>query len=166
GNPLGLESTVTAGVISAIGRALVSPLGEMTDLIQTDASINPGNSGGPLVDGAGRVVGINTAVISGARGIGFAIPAEAVRRFLAGVGGSGVRPVAQRDRLHLRLSVLLQAAEDGRRAPRRPPGACSPWTSASPSTASLWPALTRSGPPSGGQDAVPSGWKLCDRGEG
>ncbi|MBO2519362.1 MULTISPECIES: S1C family serine protease [Limnochorda] len=114
GNPLGLESTVTAGVISAIGRALVSPLGEMTDLIQTDASINPGNSGGPLVDGAGRVVGINTAVISGAQGIGFAIPAEAVRRFLAEVDGSEVRPLGQRDRLYLGLSGIPQMLEDGR----------------------------------------------------
>ncbi|MEW6047668.1 MAG: trypsin-like peptidase domain-containing protein [Bacillota bacterium] len=89
GNPLGLEATVTAGVVSATGRTLRTPNGVMENLIQTDASINPGNSGGPLVDAQGRVVGINTAVIMGAQGIGFAVPAAAVRDLLARYGRTG-----------------------------------------------------------------------------
>jgi S1-C subfamily serine protease len=79
GNPYGLSWTVTAGVVSALGRSL--PLGrgqELRDLIQTDTPINPGNSGGPLVDAWGRVVGITTAVMPHARGVGFAVPAAAV----------------------------------------------------------------------------------------
>lgn len=89
GNPLGLEATVTAGVVSAKGRSLRTPAGVMEGLIQTDASINPGNSGGPLVDAAGRVVGINTAVVMGAQGIGFAVPASAVRDLLERYGRTG-----------------------------------------------------------------------------
>ena len=74
GNPFGLNWTVTAGVVSALGRKLpVSPGVELTDLIQTDVPINPGNSGGPLVDAQGRVVGITTAVMPYARGVGFAV---------------------------------------------------------------------------------------------
>ncbi|HEY8425700.1 MAG TPA: trypsin-like peptidase domain-containing protein [Limnochordales bacterium] len=89
GNPLGLEATVTTGVVSAKGRTLATPTGLMANLIQTDASINPGNSGGPLVDASGRVVGINTAVILGAQGIGFAVPVSAVRDLLARYGRTG-----------------------------------------------------------------------------
>jgi Do/DeqQ family serine protease len=77
GNPLGLDNTVTAGIISAKGRTISD---KRVDFLQTDAAINPGNSGGPLLNSQGQVIGINTAIIQGAQGIGFAIPINTVKR--------------------------------------------------------------------------------------
>jgi serine protease Do len=79
GNPYGLAHTVTRGILSARGRAL-GESGPEAPLLQTDASINPGSSGGPLYDLDGRLVGINTAIVEGAHGIGFALPVDFVRR--------------------------------------------------------------------------------------
>jgi len=87
GSPFGLEQTVTAGIVSAKGRVIGS--GPYDDFIQTDASINPGNSGGPLLNMDGEVVGINTAIISGGQGIGFAIPANLAKGIIGQLKTTG-----------------------------------------------------------------------------
>jgi S1-C subfamily serine protease len=80
GNPLGFAATVSAGVISAVGRAMRGHAGRMLEnVIQSDVALNPGNSGGPLVDSRGRVVGINTAIILGAQGLSFSVPSDTAR---------------------------------------------------------------------------------------
>ncbi|MFK7959062.1 MAG: S1C family serine protease [Phycisphaerales bacterium] len=81
GSPLGLHATVSAGIVSALGRSLRGQDGRLIDdVIQHTAPINPGNSGGPLLDSSGRVIGINTAIIAGAQGLGFAVPATTANR--------------------------------------------------------------------------------------
>jgi len=107
GNPYGLSWTVTAGVVSALGRQL--PIGNglaLRDLIQTDVPINPGNSGGPLVDAQGRVVGITTAVMPHARGVGFAVPVSSILAALS-------RFEEMRRRDGARLGIVAVPAEDG-----------------------------------------------------
>jgi serine protease Do len=87
GNPFGLSQTITAGIVSAKGRVIGN--GPYDDFIQTDASINPGNSGGPLFNAEGRVIGINTAIIAGGQGIGFAIPINLAKGTIAQLRDSG-----------------------------------------------------------------------------
>jgi len=87
GNPFGLAETVTAGIVSAKGRVIGS--GPYDDFIQTDASINPGNSGGPLFNGKGEVVGINSAIIAGGQGIGFAIPVNMAKEIIEQLKADG-----------------------------------------------------------------------------
>jgi serine protease Do len=87
GNPFGLSQTVTAGIVSAKGRVIGN--GPYDDFIQTDASINPGNSGGPLFSAQGKVIGINTAIIAGGQGIGFAIPINMAKGIIAQLRDSG-----------------------------------------------------------------------------
>jgi 2-alkenal reductase len=97
GNPFGLSRTLTQGIISALGRRLPTAGGrEIADVIQTDAAINPGNSGGPLVDSAGRLIGVNTAILSPAgasAGVGFAVPVDTVNRIVPALIRDGRVPV-------------------------------------------------------------------------
>ena len=96
GNPFGLSRTLTTGVISALDRRLPTAAGrEVVGVIQTDAAINPGNSGGPLIDSAGRLIGVNTAIISGSgnsAGIGFAVPADVVNQVVPQLISKGKVP--------------------------------------------------------------------------
>jgi S1-C subfamily serine protease len=131
GNPLGFESTVTAGVVSALGRSIRSVSGRtIEDVIQTDAALNPGNSGGPLVSSGAEVIGINTAIISGAQGICFAVASNTaqfvlseiirhgyVRRAYIGVSGQ-TAPIPRRHALVAGVdnkmgALLAQIEPDG-----------------------------------------------------
>ncbi|MBC8137651.1 MAG: trypsin-like peptidase domain-containing protein [Fibrella sp.] len=132
GNPLGLEQTVTTGVVSAVNRRL-SP-NDVDGFIQTDAAINPGNSGGPLLDSNGRVIGINTAVLrgNGAEGLGLAVPINlardvvdqilttgTVKRVSIGVRFGSVTPaLAARFNLPVRSGVVLDSVMEGSAADR------------------------------------------------
>jgi S1-C subfamily serine protease len=135
GNPLGFQATVTAGVVSALGRGMRARSGRLIEgVIQTDAALNPGNSGGPLVDSRGRVVGINTAVIAGAQGICFAVPVNTahfviprliregrVRRSWIGVAGQSIRLSRRRvqlSHLHAEGAALVTEVTSGGPAER------------------------------------------------
>jgi S1-C subfamily serine protease len=126
GNPFGLDQTLTTGIISALGREIQSVAGTLIeDVIQTDASINPGNSGGPLLDSSGRLIGVNTAIVSpsgSSAGIGFAVPVNVVKRVVpqlirygkvkrAGLGVALIRDdLARRWRV---TGVIVQAVQAG-----------------------------------------------------
>src|SRR6516165_2488497 len=131
GNPLGFESTVTAGVVSALGRSIRSVSGRtIEDVIQTDAALNPGNSGGPLVSSSAEVIGINTAIINGAQGICFAVASNTaqfvlseiirhgyVRRAYIGVSGQ-TAPIPRRHAVVAGVenkmgALLIQVEPDG-----------------------------------------------------
>src|SRR5438874_1552227 len=135
GNPLGFQTTVTAGVVSALGRSMRAKSGRLIDnVIQTDAALNPGNSGGPLVDWRGHVIGVNTAVIMGAQGICFAIGINTavfvaarlmrdgrVARSFIGVAGQTVplhRRIVRFYDLPLEHGVLVAGIEEGSPAAR------------------------------------------------
>jgi S1-C subfamily serine protease len=132
GNPLGFASTVTSGIVSALGRTMRSQSGRLIDaVIQTDAALNPGSSGGPLVDSRGRVIGINTAVIAGAQGICFAVPISTahvvipqlitdgrVRRAWLGVSGQTIQLSRRRVQLsHLSAAGAVLVTETTPRGP-------------------------------------------------
>jgi S1-C subfamily serine protease len=114
GYPFGLEQTLTTGVVSGLGRAIQSQSGlAIHGVIQTDAAINPGNSGGPLLDGAGRLIGVNTAIAtpSGANtGVGFAVPVDTVNRIVPRILTEGT---VERAGLGINLGRDLWARDEG-----------------------------------------------------
>jgi len=128
GNPLGLDNTVTAGIVSALGRTFPARTGRLIDnVLQTDAALNPGNSGGPLLDTRGQVIGVNTAIIPAAQGISFAIGSKTaefvaswlikegrIRRGYIGVAGQDVsihERVARFHQLRQRSGILVHTVE-------------------------------------------------------
>ena len=113
GNPLGFKNSVTVGVVSATGRILPGPGGRpLEDLIQTDAAINPGNSGGPLCDINGNVIGMNTAIIPSAQGIGFAVGVDSIKKAIADMLAHGrvIRPYL--GILYTEISSRIQSEYD------------------------------------------------------
>ena len=130
GNPLGLDNTVTAGIVSALGRTFPARTGRLIDnVLQTDAALNPGNSGGPLLNTQGRVIGVNTAIIPSAQGICFAIGSKTaefiaswlikegrIRRGYIGVAGQDAaihERVARFHQLRQRSGILVHTVEKG-----------------------------------------------------
>jgi S1-C subfamily serine protease len=130
GNPLGLDNTVTAGIVSALGRTFPSRTGRLIDnVLQTDAALNPGNSGGPLLNTQGQVIGVNTAIIPAAQGICFAIGSKTaefvaswlikeghIRRGHIGVAGQDIsihERVARFHQLRQRSGILVHTIEKG-----------------------------------------------------
>jgi S1-C subfamily serine protease len=130
GNPLGLDNTVTAGIVSALGRTFPARTGRLIDnVLQTDAALNPGNSGGPLLNSRGEVIGVNTAIIPAAQGICFAIGSKTaefitswlmkegrIRRGYIGVGGQDIsihERVARFHQLRQRSGILVHSVEPG-----------------------------------------------------
>jgi S1-C subfamily serine protease len=128
GNPFGFHHTVTAGIVSAVGRSLRSASGRLIeDVIQTDAALNPGNSGGPLVDSTGSVIGVNTAMIHPAHGLSFAIASRTaqfvaaalishgrIRRSYIGVAGQTVpvpQAIARARQLAIASGVLVASVD-------------------------------------------------------
>jgi S1-C subfamily serine protease len=129
GNPLGLDNTVTAGIVSALGRTFPARTGRLIDnVLQTDAALNPGNSGGPLLNTRGQVIGVNTAIIPAAQGICFAIGSKTaefvaswlikegrIRRGYIGVGGQDIsilERVARFHQLRQRSGILVHTIEE------------------------------------------------------
>ena len=126
GNPFGLDQSLTTGVISALKRRLPTSGGrEITNVIQTDAAINPGNSGGPLLDSAGRLIGVNTAIISpsgSSAGIGFAIPVDVVNRIVPELIRSGRVPTPGIGIVAANEAVATRLGADGVVVVRTQPG--------------------------------------------
>jgi S1-C subfamily serine protease len=127
GNPFGFDHTLTTGVVSGLGREIRSPSGrKIRDVIQTDAAINPGNSGGPLLDSSGRVIGVNSQIVSpsgASAGIGFAVPIDAIARTVPqlirsgrleepGIAGVTFLPDSYADRLGIE-GVIIREVQRG-----------------------------------------------------